>query len=205
MGQSVAEFAVMARARLAGFRHTTVADAPGIRRAAVVLCVVEHEGALCVIVIKRSYRGRNAGQWGLPGGRLDEEEQPLQAGLRELREEVGLALGEDAVLGRLDDFPANSGFAITPIVAAVAGPVTLTPNQEIHAIHLVGLDLLAAPGTPHWVPQQGGPPLLQMRLRPDMRIHAPTGAMLWQFREVVLLGNPDSRVADFRQPDWTHR
>jgi hypothetical protein len=38
-----------------------------------------------------------------------------------------------------------------------------------------------------------------------MVIHAPTGAILWQFREVVLLGHPDSRVADFRQPDWTHR
>jgi 8-oxo-dGTP pyrophosphatase MutT (NUDIX family) len=205
MGESVVQFAVVARERLASFRRTTIADAPGMRRAAVVLCVVEHEGALCVIVIKRSYRGRNAGQWGLPGGRLDDEEAPLQAGLRELGEEVGLALGEDAVLGQLDDFPAGSGFAITPIVAAVAGPVTLTPNREIHAIHLVGLGQLAAPGTPHWVPQPDGLPLLQMRLRPGMVIHAPTGAMLWQFREVVLLGHPDTRVADFRQPDWTHR
>ncbi|MBF6247662.1 CoA pyrophosphatase, partial [Nocardia elegans] len=37
--------------------------------------------------------------------------------------------------------------------------------------------------------------------------HAPTGALLWQFREVVLLGRTatDARVADFLQPDWTHR
>lgn len=205
MSESVAEFAVAARGRLAGVDHATVADAAGMRRAAVVLCVVENAGVPCLIVIRRTYRGRNAGQWGLPGGRLDDGERPLQAALRELREEVGLALGEDAVLGRLDDFPAASGFAITPIVAAVAGPVTLIPNHEIHAIHLVDLDRLAAPATPRWVPQPGGSPLLQMRLRQDMVIHAPTGAMLWQFREVVLLGHPDSRVADFRQPDWTHR
>jgi hypothetical protein len=37
-----------------------------------------------------------------------------------------------------------------------------------------------------------------------MVIHAPTGAMLWQFREVVLLGR-HARVAEFLQPDWTHR
>jgi hypothetical protein len=31
--------------------------------------------------------------------------------------------------------------------------------------------------------------------------------MLWQFREVVLLGRPaaEARVAHFLQPDWTHR
>jgi 8-oxo-dGTP pyrophosphatase MutT (NUDIX family) len=201
----VAEFAVAARGRLASFHHATVADVLGMRRAAVVLCVVESEGVPCLIVIRRAYRGRNAGQWGLPGGRLDDGERPVQAALRELREEVGLPLGEDAVLGRLDDFPAASGFAITPVVAAVAGPVTLTPNHEVHAIHLVELDRLAAPGTPRWVPQPGGSPLLQMRLRPDMVIHAPTGALLWQFREVVLLGHLDSRVADFVQPGWTHR
>ncbi|WP_378733207.1 hypothetical protein [Nocardia brasiliensis] len=38
-----------------------------------------------------------------------------------------------------------------------------------------------------------------------MTIHAPTGAMLWQFREVVLLGRDHAaaRVAHFTQPDWT--
>lgn len=203
MTENVAEFAASARARLDAFRHTEVADAPGMRRAAVVLCVVESAGTLCVVVIRRAYRGRNAGQWGLPGGRLDDGETPLQAGLRELREEVGVTLGEDAVLGRLDDFPAASGFTITPIVAAAAGPVPLTPNHEVHAVHLVTLERLAAPDTPHWVPQTDGPPLLQMHFRPDMVLHAPTGALLWQFREVVLLGRLAARVADFAQPLWT--
>ncbi|WTW99956.1 NUDIX domain-containing protein [Streptomycetaceae bacterium NBC_01309] len=204
-GVGVDEFAVMARQRLAAFRHTEVADAPGVRRAAVVLCVAEFDGAACVIVIKRAYRGRNAGQWGLPGGRVEDGESAVGAALRELGEELGLLLGEDAVLGRLDDFPATSGFAITPIVAAVAGPVVLTPNHEVHAVYPVELERLAAPDTPRWLPQPGGPPLLQMWLRPDMVMHAPTGALLWQFREVVLLGHPDARAADFAQPEWTRR
>lgn len=201
----VGEFAVVARERLAAFRSTTVADTPGMRRAAVVLCVAEFDGVPCVIVIKRAYRGRNAGQWALPGGRLDDGESALDAGLRELAEELGLLLDKDAVLGRLDDFPATSGFAITPIVAAVEGPVVLTPNHEVHAVYPVELERLAAPDTPRWLPQPTGPPLLQMWLRPDMVMHAPTGALLWQFREVVLLDRPESRVADFAQPDWTRR
>uniref|UniRef100_UPI0025A0B95B NUDIX domain-containing protein n=1 Tax=Nocardia salmonicida TaxID=53431 RepID=UPI0025A0B95B len=63
---------------------------PGMRRATVVLCVLEHDGQPCVIVIKRAYRGRNAGQWGLPGGRVDGDETTVAAGLRELQEELGL-------------------------------------------------------------------------------------------------------------------
>jgi hypothetical protein len=43
---------------------------------------------------------------------------------------------------------------------------------------------------------------LQMPLRHDMVIHAPTGAILLQFAEVALRGR-DTRVADLAQPDWT--
>ena len=52
----------------------------------------------------------------MPGGRLDPGESPADAARRELDEEVGLAIGADAVLGRLDDYPTRSGFVITPIV-----------------------------------------------------------------------------------------
>jgi 8-oxo-dGTP pyrophosphatase MutT (NUDIX family) len=201
---SVEAFRELAAERLRDFPYTTVDDAPGMRRAAVVLCVIEHAGAPCVIVIKRAYRGRNAGQWGLPGGRLDDGETPLQAALRELHEEIGLEAGPSDVLGRLDDFPAASGFAITPIVVALGDPGPLRPNHEVHAVHLVELTRLTADDAPRWIPQPDGARLLQLRLRDDMVIHAPTGAILLQFRELVLLGRP-TRVADLLQPDWTQR
>ncbi|GII05710.1 NUDIX hydrolase [Planobispora takensis] len=191
--------------RLAAHRHTTIPDAPGVRRAAVALCVVEHEGLPSVIVIKRAYRGRNAGQWALPGGRLEPGESPLDAALRELHEEIGLSIAPEAVLGRLDDFPAASSFTITPIVVAVTDPGPLAPSaEEVHSVHHVPLRRLAGPDVVHWVPHPDGGQLLQMRLGPQMVIHAPTGALLWQFREIVLLGRT-ARVADFLQPEWTHR
>ena len=49
-----------------------------------------------------------------------------------------------------------------------------------------------------------GRPLLQMPLRHDMVIHAPTGAILLQFREVALRGR-ELRIADLAQPEWTRR
>ncbi|MBG0830144.1 CoA pyrophosphatase [Planomonospora sp. ID67723] len=201
----LAAFRASAVARLSAHRHMTLPDAPGIRRAAVALCVVEHAGVPSVIVIKRAYRGRNAGQWALPGGRLDPGETPLRAALRELHEEIGLVAAPDAALGRLDDFPAASRFTITPLVVAVADPGPLAPSaDEVHSVHHVPLRRLAAEDVVRWVPQQDGGQLLQMRLGPEMVVHAPTGALLWQFREVVLLGRT-ARVADFLQPEWTHR
>ncbi|KAB2387938.1 NUDIX hydrolase [Actinomadura montaniterrae] len=193
----------LAAERLAGFEHTTVPDAPGLRRAGVVLCAVEDGGVPSVILIKRAYRGRNAGQWGLPGGRLEDGETAEEAALREMHEEIGLAAGPGDVVGRLDDFPAASGFAITPIVVVLENPGPLAPNpDEVHSVHYTSLRKLTDDDTPRWVPLPDGGSLLQMWLAPDWRVHAPTGAMLWQFREVVLLGR-QARVADFAQPDWT--
>ena len=69
-----------------------------------------------MLTLRASTLRNHAGQYALPGGRIDEGETPEQAALRELREEVGLTLEPDAVLGRLDDFATRSGFAITPVV-----------------------------------------------------------------------------------------
>ncbi len=195
------EFRELARIRLAEFEHTEVSD--GVRQAAVVLCVVEHGGEPRLIVIKRASRGRNAGQWGLPGGQLESGETPEQAAVRELDEELGLRVASSDLLGRLDDFPAASGFTISPIVAAAADPGVLALNRdEVDSVHYVSLSRLAADDAVGWVALPEGGRMLQMRLGPGMTIHAPTGAMLWQFREVVLLGR-DTRVADVQQPDWT--
>lgn len=189
----------------------------------MLLCVVAVAGPPSVLVIKRAYRGRNAGQWALPGGRVDAGETVAQAAIRELHEELGLTATPADLLGRLDDFPAASGFVITPIVAALADASGLRPSpDEVHSVHLVDLARLAADDVPHWVhPKHAvrqqdlrddapsvtsdGPRLLQMRLAENMTIHAPTGAMLWQFREVLLLGREPAaaRIAHFAQPDWT--
>lgn len=195
MPRDLSEFREIALRRLGEFEHTEVMG--GLRHAAVVLCVMEQDGVPGVVVIKRAYRGRNAGQWALPGGRLDPGETPEEAALRELHEELGLRV--DAVLGRLDDFPASSGFTITPIVVTASGTMTPSPD-EVHSAHHVPLSKLAGEDVVRWT-QEG---LLQMALGPRMTIHAPTGALLWQFREVVLLGR-HTRVAEVGQPDWTRR
>lgn len=74
------------------------------------------EQAALILTRRALHLRKHAGQWALPGGRIDAGETAEQAALREMAEEVGLELGEDAVLGRLDDFVTRSGFVITPVV-----------------------------------------------------------------------------------------
>ena len=48
----------------------------------------------------------------------------------------GTDAGPEDVLGTLDDFPASSGFAITPLVATLSDIRRLHPNaDEVHSVH----------------------------------------------------------------------
>jgi 8-oxo-dGTP pyrophosphatase MutT (NUDIX family) len=148
---------------------------------------------------------RHAGQWALPGGRLDAGETAEQAALRELSEEVGLVLAPDAVLGRLDDYATRSGFVITPVVVWGGAARALVPSpDEVAGVHRIPLAELLRPDAPLLnTPRQTGRTVLRMPLGTRW-IAAPTAAFLYQFREWVLLGRP-TRVAHFDQPAFAWR
>lgn len=195
-----AQLADTIRRNMAGFTPAAVSHAG--RAAAVTVCVLDSPHGAKVLMTKRAARGLNSGQWALPGGRLEPDETPAQAALRELHEEVGLELTPDCVVGALDDYVTASGFVITPVVAIAQGSPKLRRNPaEVHSLHPIAVSRLLSPELPRWAVANGAP-LLQMPLRHDMVVHAPTGAILLQFREVALLGRP-IRVVDLQEPDFT--
>ena len=86
-----------------------------------------------LLLTRRSLQLRkHAGQWALPGGRMDPGETAEQTALREMAEEVNLTLNAHAVLGRLDDFVTRSGFVITPVVIWAGTAAAVTPLSLIH-------------------------------------------------------------------------
>jgi mutator protein MutT len=148
---------------------------------------------------------RHAGQWALPGGRVDPGETAEQAALRELHEEVGLQLGPETVLGRLDDYATRSGYVITPVVVWAGAATGLVPSPaEVASIHRIPLEEFMRTDAPLLEPSEDpARPILRMPVGQGW-IAAPTAAVLYQFREVCVAGRP-TRVAHFEQPLFARR
>jgi 8-oxo-dGTP pyrophosphatase MutT (NUDIX family) len=195
-----------ARTNLAGFERRS--HAPGERRPAAVALVLlpDDDGRACFLLTRRADRLRaHARQWALPGGRIEPGESAEDAARRELSEEVGLALDADAVLGVLDDYPTRSGFVITPVVVWCADAAELTPNpDEVKHVYHVPLDDLERPEVPILVAiPESERPVIQLPILSSL-IHAPTAAVIYQLREVVVHGR-STRVDHFEQPVWAWR
>jgi 8-oxo-dGTP pyrophosphatase MutT (NUDIX family) len=138
-------------------------------------------------------------QWALPGGRCDQGETAIEAALRELQEELGLGLETGAVLGVLDDYPTRSGYLITPVVAWAAPGVALSPNpDEVASVHRIALSAIAEPDAFSFttIPESDRR-VIRFHHAGDF-IHAPTAALIYQFREV--LAGRATRVAELEQP-----
>jgi 8-oxo-dGTP pyrophosphatase MutT (NUDIX family) len=195
-----------ARAHLGAFERVALPD-DGRRRAAVAeVLVADDDGRACFLITRRAATLRNhTGQWALPGGRIDTGETAEDAALRELREEVGLTLQPAAVLGLLDDYGTRSGYLITPVVVWGGTVRTLVPNPaEVAKVFRVPLDDLEGRDVPRLVSiPESDRPVIQLPLLGTL-IHAPTAAVVYQMREVVVHGRP-TRVNHFEQPVWAWR
>jgi len=191
---------------LARFDRRSVAAGAG-RPAAVALVVMPDSAADATLLLTRRTPGlrRHSGQWALPGGRLDEGESAEEAALRELQEEIGLALPSDHVLGQLDDFPTRSGFVITPVVVWGRAAQPLRPDpREVAGIYPVPIEDLLEPANlvVQSIPQSDRPVLALAIL--GTLIYSPTAALLHQFAEVAVLGR-DTRVDHYEQPVFAWR
>ena len=121
-------------------RHGTETFAPPLPRpphvsfipAAVLIPLVEHADGFTIILTQRTPDLKaHAGQISFPGGRMESDDRDAEAGaLREAQEEVGLAPSTVEILGRLDPYVTVTGFEVTPVVGAVAPPLSLKPDSR---------------------------------------------------------------------------
>ena len=155
------------------------------------------------LIIKEERTPIRATIWSMPAGQIDNpdaNEKEIQAvALRELHEELGLELKPDDVLGMLDNYPTRSGYLITPVVTWAADSANLIPNPaEVRSVHRIALIDVEQPEAFDFVTiPQSHRRVIRFR-HAGQYIHAPTAALIYQFREV--LAGRDTRVTELEQP-----
>ena len=174
-----------------------------LKRAAVAIALTEADdasgGTAVLLTLRAAGLRAHSSQWALPGGRCDEGETQVAAALRELHEELGLDLREQNVLGLLDDYPTRSGYLITPVVVWADASSAISPNpEEVASVHRIALgDIERADAFDFTTIPESTRRVIRFR-HADQFIHAPTAALIYQFREV--LAGRDTRVTELEQP-----
>ncbi len=103
------------------------------------------------------------------------------------------------MLGLLDDYPTRSGYLITPVVLWAGSSTALSPNpDEVASVHRIALDTIEdADAFSFTTIPESTRRVIRFR-HAGQFIHAPTAALIYQFREV--LAGRDTRVAELEQP-----
>ena len=178
---------------------------PNLRKAAVAVIVTPRPDSdeACILLTRRSASLKHhTGQYALPGGRLEDDENAVDAAVREMEEEIGLKASIAQIIGCLDDFETRSGFCITPVVVWTEHHVKLDlDSNEVATVFHIPLSELDQEGNSRITTlSETGTQLLSLML-PTLghEIYAPTAAILYHFREVALRCRI-TRVGHFEQP-----
>lgn len=194
--------------RCAAFTRLAGDTEHALKHAAVAVTLVDAEdgpGETALILTGRvSGLRSHGGQWALPGGRIDAGETPAQGALRELAEEIGLALTPGDILGTLDDYATRSGYLITPVVVwgGRHPPLRLNPAEVASTRRIRLLDIARDDAIEFDTIPESERRVVRLQINGRF-IHAPTAALIYQFREV--LAGRATRVADLEQPVFAWR
>ena len=114
----------------------------GKNKLASVLVVIYGDPPIVVMTEKPKHMKFHAGEISFPGGKLESTDSNLlETALRETREEIGLSLRKDQIIGQLNPvITMNSGFTILPFVSVVDDISSLSANAEVEKIFHIPLE-----------------------------------------------------------------
>jgi len=118
---------------------------PKLRRAAVLIPIVQRPEGLTVLLTQRTaHLNNHPGQVSFPGGTADElDSSSIETALRETEEEIGLARRHIEIIGVLPDHVTGTAFLITPVVGLLSPPFELVAeSNEVAEIFEVPLAFL---------------------------------------------------------------
>ena len=131
------------------------------KQAAVLIAVTAREEPGVLLTLRREHMRTHAGQVAFPGGRLEPDEDPVAAAIREAQEEILLAPSAVELVGTIEPYRTVTGYVVTPVLAVVPPDLQLQPHEhEVADVFEAPLDFLLDPAN-----QQRRSALLQGRER----------------------------------------
>jgi 8-oxo-dGTP pyrophosphatase MutT (NUDIX family) len=98
--------------------------------AAVLIAITDRAAPGVILTVRREHLRTHAGQIAFPGGRIEEDEDPVEAALREAEEELGLPPSGVEVSGAIDDYRTVTGYVVTPVIGVIAPDLPLHPHEH---------------------------------------------------------------------------
>ena len=129
------------KSRLSTTLNPTI-ETNGKYRLASILVVIYGNDPIIVMTEKPKHMKFHAGEISFPGGKLESEDSDLlETAIRETREEIGLLISKEQVIGQLEPVVTlNSGFLIMPFVSVVDQIPKLSANAEVEKIFHIPLE-----------------------------------------------------------------
>ncbi len=148
-------------------------EVPEFRRAAILVPLLDRPGGPTFLFTRRTEAvTKHRGEISFPGGHQEPGEEPVDAALREAREEVGLDPERVEVLGALDQRPSVTSYLVTPFVGLVRIPPAdfAREEREVHEVFEVPVARFLGPEMPRgeWWDARRLPPGLPSRRLDDL-------------------------------------
>jgi 8-oxo-dGTP pyrophosphatase MutT (NUDIX family) len=132
-----------------------VGDLPELRlkadmQAAVLVAITDRAEPGVILTVRREHLRTHAGQIAFPGGRVDPNEAPIGAALREAHEEILLDPAMAEVVGTIEPYRTVTGYVVTPVVAVIPPDLPLQPHEhEVADWFEAPLEFLLDPANQH--------------------------------------------------------
>lgn len=130
---------------LARAHHAVQEKNKPLRCAAVLIPLIERQGEISVLLTKRaSHLHHHPGQISFPGGKVEQSDRSFyHTAIRETKEEIGLTVPINNIIGSLMPLPSVSGYLITPVLGFIKSneKATLDKN-EVESLFEVPLSQL---------------------------------------------------------------
>jgi 8-oxo-dGTP pyrophosphatase MutT (NUDIX family) len=132
-----------------------VGDLPELRlkadmQAAVLVAITDRPEPGVILTVRREHLRTHAGQIAFPGGRVDPNEAPIGAALREAHEEILLDPAMAEVVGSIEPYRTVTGYVVTPVIAVIPPDLPLQPHEhEVADWFEAPLEFLLDPANQH--------------------------------------------------------